>query len=84
MDDANPKISCSDCFSWLLQHFKENPDYDNPKYNTKLGVYSEGCGLENVLMSFGHDDYMYLVHHQILSLCTSALMNSIMITKFNL
>ncbi|RZS15685.1 hypothetical protein BHM03_00047576 [Ensete ventricosum] len=42
-------------------HFKENPDYSNPKYNTKLGVYSEGCGLENVLMSFGHDDYMYLV-----------------------
>ncbi|URE13935.1 inositol oxygenase [Musa troglodytarum] len=45
---------------WAV-HFKENPDYNNPKYNTKLGVYSEGCGLENVLMSFGHDDYMYLV-----------------------
>ncbi|KAJ6861005.1 hypothetical protein NC651_037172 [Populus alba x Populus x berolinensis] len=43
------------------QFFKENPDFNNPKYNTKNGVYSEGCGLSNVLMSFGHDDYMYLV-----------------------
>ncbi|XP_031093783.1 inositol oxygenase 4-like isoform X2 [Ipomoea triloba] len=43
------------------EFFKENPDYNNPLYNTKNGVYSEGCGLENVLMSWGHDDYMYLV-----------------------
>ncbi|KAF5750035.1 inositol oxygenase 1-like [Tripterygium wilfordii] len=43
------------------KYFKENPDYNNPAYNTKYGVYSEGCGLDNVLMSFGHDDYMYLV-----------------------
>lgn len=43
------------------QFFKENPDFNNPKYNTKNGIYSEGCGLSNVLMSFGHDDYMYLV-----------------------
>ena len=44
-----------------MQYFEENPDYHNPKLNTKLGVYSEGCGLDNVLMSWGHDDYMYLV-----------------------
>ncbi|KAM7480510.1 hypothetical protein LguiA_028723 [Lonicera macranthoides] len=43
------------------KYFKENPDYNNPAYNSKLGIYSEGCGLNNVLMSFGHDDYMYLV-----------------------
>ncbi|CAH9065646.1 unnamed protein product [Cuscuta europaea] len=43
------------------EFFKQNPDYDNPAYNTKYGVYSEGCGLDNVLMSWGHDDYMYLV-----------------------
>ncbi|KAF4398084.1 probable inositol oxygenase isoform X2 [Cannabis sativa] len=47
----------------ILHHkyFKENPDYHNPAYNTKYGVYSENCGLDNVLMSWGHDDYMYLV-----------------------
>ncbi|KAK1285204.1 Inositol oxygenase 1 [Acorus calamus] len=43
------------------KYFEENPDYNNPAYNTKFGIYSEGCGLDNVLMSWGHDDYMYLV-----------------------
>lgn len=43
------------------KYFKENPDYLDPAYNSKLGVYSEGIGLDNVLMSWGHDDYMYLV-----------------------
>ncbi|KAJ8430903.1 hypothetical protein Cgig2_008406 [Carnegiea gigantea] len=43
------------------KHFKENPDNSNSAYNTKCGIYSEGCGLDNVLISWGHDDYMYLV-----------------------
>ncbi|CAN8270942.1 unnamed protein product [Cochlearia groenlandica] len=43
------------------KYFKENYDNSNPNYNTRNGVYSEGCGLDNVLMSWGHDDYMYLV-----------------------
>ncbi|OMO72349.1 Inositol oxygenase [Corchorus olitorius] len=43
------------------KYFQENPDYKNPVYNTKYGIYTEGCGLDNVLMSWGHDDYMYLV-----------------------
>ncbi|KAI4347036.1 hypothetical protein L6164_007885 [Bauhinia variegata] len=41
--------------------FKENPDYNNAAFNTKNGIYKEGCGLDNVMMSWGHDDYMYLV-----------------------
>ncbi|WJX86297.1 Inositol oxygenase 1 [Trifolium repens] len=43
------------------KYFKENPDYNNPAYNTRCGIYSEKCGLNNVMMSWGHDDYMYLV-----------------------
>ncbi|CAN4100120.1 unnamed protein product [Withania somnifera] len=43
------------------KYCKENPDFSNPAYNSKFGVYSEGCGLDKVLMSWGHDDYMYLV-----------------------
>lgn len=43
------------------KYFKQNPDHYNSAYNTKSGIYSEGCGLENVLISWGHDDYMYLV-----------------------
>lgn len=45
----------------LLQYFKENPDAKNPAYGTKNGIYKEGCGLDNVMISWGHDDYMYLV-----------------------
>lgn len=43
------------------KYFEQNPDYYNPAYNSKYGAYSEGCGLNNVMMSWGHDDYMYLV-----------------------
>uniref|UniRef100_A0A9I9D4A8 Inositol oxygenase n=1 Tax=Cucumis melo TaxID=3656 RepID=A0A9I9D4A8_CUCME len=41
-----------------LWYFVENPDYYNPAYNTKYGVYSPNCGLDNVMMSWGHDDYI--------------------------
>ncbi|XP_014669268.1 PREDICTED: inositol oxygenase-like [Priapulus caudatus] len=41
--------------------FKENPDTKNPKYNTRLGIYKENCGLERVQMSWGHDEYLYQV-----------------------
>ncbi|KAL5790505.1 hypothetical protein ACOSQ2_005393 [Xanthoceras sorbifolium] len=43
------------------KYFKENADYNNLAYNTKYEVYSKGCGLNNVMMSWGHDDSMYLV-----------------------
>jgi inositol oxygenase len=41
------------------EFFKANPDYNNASYNTELGVYSKGCGLRNVHMSWGHDEYIY-------------------------
>lgn len=44
-----------------LQHFKENLDWGHPVCSTKLGVYSENCGLDKVHMSWGHDEYMYMV-----------------------
>ncbi|XP_075484772.1 putative inositol oxygenase isoform X1 [Primulina tabacum] len=43
------------------QFFKDNSDHKNIAYNTKFGIYSEGCGLDCIKMSWGHDDYMYLV-----------------------
>ncbi|KAI4357164.1 hypothetical protein L6164_001131 [Bauhinia variegata] len=55
-------VGCA--FSESIVHhkfFEENPDYNKPTYNTKYGVYSEVRGLNNVMMSWGHDDYMYLV-----------------------
>lgn len=43
------------------EFFKENPDYNNPKFNSKLGIYSEHCGLDAVKMSWGHDEYLYQI-----------------------
>lgn len=41
------------------EFFKNNPDYSNEHYNTKYGVYEPNCGLRNVTMSWGHDEYVY-------------------------
>ncbi len=41
------------------EFFKDNPDAQDPRYNTRLGIYSEGCGLDQVNMSWGHDEYLY-------------------------
>lgn len=41
------------------EFFKENPDFQNKLYQDKLGVYTENCGLDNVHMSWGHDEYVY-------------------------
>ena len=43
------------------EYFAENPDAANPALQTPTGIYEEGCGLRNVLMSWGHDEYMYFV-----------------------
>lgn len=43
------------------EFFAENPDSQDPRYNTRLGVYEEHCGLDNVFMSWGHDEYLYYV-----------------------
>ena len=43
------------------EFFKDNPDSSDPRYNSKLGMYEEGCGLRNVHMTWGHDEYMYHV-----------------------
>lgn len=39
--------------------FHNNPDGDNPKYNTKYGMYEPNCGLDKLVMSWGHDEYLY-------------------------
>jgi len=41
------------------EFFKNNPDYSNAEYNSQYGVYEKGCGLRNVQMSWGHDEYVY-------------------------
>jgi inositol oxygenase len=43
------------------EFFRDNPDSGVPEYQTRLGVYEEGCGLDKVDMSWGHDEYLYHV-----------------------
>ena len=33
----------------------------NSKYNTLYGIYEPQCGLDNVLCSWGHDEYLYQI-----------------------
>jgi inositol oxygenase len=41
--------------------FAGNPDVGHPVYGTPLGLYAEGCGLDKLLLSWGHDEYLYHV-----------------------
>jgi inositol oxygenase len=41
------------------EFFKANPDFEHPVYKTTNGVYKQNCGLRNVDMSWGHDEYVY-------------------------
>lgn len=36
------------------ESFEGNPDGNNPKYRTKLGIYKENIGLEQLTLSWGH------------------------------
>lgn len=42
-------------------YFRANTDSKIPEYQTRFGVYTEGCGLSKVDMSWGHDEYLYHV-----------------------
>jgi len=41
--------------------FVQNPDIHDSRYNTQNGIYSANCGLDKLLMSWGHDEYLYQV-----------------------
>ncbi len=55
-------VGCSFSEKIVLSRFLEhNPDYHNPVYQTKYGIYQPQCGLRNVHMAWGHDEYLYYV-----------------------
>ncbi|KAK3370657.1 inositol oxygenase 1 [Podospora didyma] len=41
--------------------FCANPDSKHEIYGSKNGIYEAGCGMDNLIMSWGHDEYLYLV-----------------------
>jgi len=43
------------------EYFALNPDNADPVYSTRLGIYEPNCGLDNVHLSWGHDEYIYHV-----------------------
>lgn len=43
------------------EYFDANPDSKVPEYQTECGIYEPHCGLNNVHLSWGHDEYIYQV-----------------------
>ncbi|CAI5467339.1 unnamed protein product [Closterium sp. Yama58-4] len=41
--------------------FNSNPDSSVEDLSTECGIYEEGCGMDKVHISWGHDEYMYQV-----------------------
>lgn len=41
--------------------FGANPDSHDRIYSTENGIYQPHCGLDNVMLSWGHDEYLYHV-----------------------
>jgi inositol oxygenase len=45
----------------LAEFFDDNPDSKVTDYQTRCGIYEEQGGLEQVELSWGHDEYLYHV-----------------------
>lgn len=43
------------------EFFAANPDAQCPEFQSDCGIYAAGAGLDGVLMSWGHDEYLYQV-----------------------
>ena len=41
--------------------FENCPDQKNELFKSKYGIYEKNCGIGNLRMSFGHDEYLYRV-----------------------
>jgi len=53
-------MGCKASHKSIFQEFRHlNPDKDDPRYNTTNGVYKKNVGLENVLLSWTSNEYMY-------------------------
>jgi inositol oxygenase len=43
------------------EYFEANPDVRDPLLSSDLGIYDSACGMDNLLISWGHDEYAYQV-----------------------
>ncbi|KAJ3200986.1 hypothetical protein HDU67_001686 [Dinochytrium kinnereticum] len=63
---GEPHVGCRFEDTNIFHHaFRENPDSTHPVYSTRLGIYKENCGIDQLKMSWGHDEYLYqvLIHN---------------------
>jgi len=42
-------------------YFTANADAQDPRYQSEMGIYPQNVGLNNVVMSYGHDEFAYQV-----------------------
>lgn len=55
-------VGCALPDSLVFPHYNAlHGDSKDPLLNTPLGIYQEGCGLDNCFVSYGHDEYLYEV-----------------------
>ncbi|KAI5809082.1 inositol oxygenase [Peziza echinospora] len=56
-------VGCAFCpLTNILPHtFPHNPDSSSHHLSTKHGIYAQNCGIDNLILSWGHDEYLYLV-----------------------
>lgn len=45
----------------VREAFGDNPDSRCPEYRSEHGMYPPHCGLDRLLLSYGHDEYLYQV-----------------------
>lgn len=46
------------------EFLEDNPDRHDARFHSPCGVYEPNCGLANVHLSWGHDEYLYHVLNQ--------------------
>eukprot|EP00928_Gymnodinium_smaydae_P063616 TRINITY_DN47137_c0_g1_i1.p1 TRINITY_DN47137_c0_g1~~TRINITY_DN47137_c0_g1_i1.p1 ORF type:complete len:286 (+),score=47.05 TRINITY_DN47137_c0_g1_i1:47-904(+) len=51
----------SEAIAFGLDSFARNPDLSHPVYKMKYGIYEPNCGISNLVMSWGRDEYLYWV-----------------------
>lgn len=55
-------VGCKLPDTCVYPEFNElNPDMQHPIYGTENGMYEEGCGIDNLMVAWGHDEYLYQV-----------------------
>lgn len=53
-------VGCPIPSSVVFPEFNElNPDMNDSRYNSGLGMYQPHCGLWNLKFAYGHDEYLY-------------------------